>query len=281
MILPRTKQHAQNRKGFALIGVLWLILLVSLLATSLIFLSKSDGQIAQSAGAFAQAEGWADAGIFLTIRDLSDSQRARNIPVDGTVRSIPIQESNVSVSVQDEAGKIDINFAPKELLQGVFISNGVSQTKGTELAEHIDKERKDIGSSIAFQRVEELKRVRGITPEIYKLVAPLLTVYAQSAEVVASVAPEEVLGALPTMDKASVEAALSKRRLAAQTTNGFVSNRSDFSESKGMAGRVYSITSTGSEGDISFSRRIVIRMTGNDKHPFDVLDFSSVTEDVN
>jgi general secretion pathway protein K len=180
----RAASFRAHERGIALISVLWLIALLGVLALGLMALARSDRLNAHADVDEAAAEGWADAGVFLTLHKLCDIHLARDVPIDGQVTVQDIGGQRIDIATQDEFGKIDLNFAPKEILKGLLQSAGLSSDDSSQLADAIDDRRMsalrrvsderetDPSSPIPsadlfpFHSVEELKSVPGITEDV-------------------------------------------------------------------------------------------------------------------
>ena len=137
------------------------------------------------------------------------------------------------LTVQDEAGKIDLNMVQPDLLLRLLTSAGVDLMAAQTLADRIlDWRDPGIGERLngakaseyraagyaygprngPFESVEELKLVMGMTPDLFDAIAPALTVYSQTPWVDPTFAPPEVLRRLPGIDDGAV-ATLSRRAL--------------------------------------------------------------------
>ncbi len=151
---------------------------------------------------------------------------------DGTVYVWPFGGGRVSVSIQDEDGKIDLNTAPDELLRGLFLSVGLDGDASAALVDAIadfrdeddlhrlngaeDRDYADAGLSYGakdapFEAVAELQQVIGMTRELYQRVAPALTVYSGRRGIDPRVAPREALLALRGIGSEEVESFLAAR----------------------------------------------------------------------
>jgi general secretion pathway protein K len=196
----------RSEAGIALIAVLWTLTLLSLIAAALAFESRSSTRIARNLVENATARAAADAGIQRAILDLEASTGApadaRSFRTDGTVYVWRFGPSTVQISIRDEASKVDLNKAPGELLAALFTSVGVDPAKAQGLADAIadfrdadnltrahgaeEGEYREAGlvwgpKNAPFQTVEELQQVLGMTAEIYRRVAPDLSVYSITA----------------------------------------------------------------------------------------------------
>ncbi len=151
---------------------------------------------------------------------------------DGTVYAWPFGGGRVSVSIQDEDGKIDLNTAADELLRGLFLSVGLDDDASAALVDAIAdfrdgddlhrlngaEDRDYAGAGLPygakdapFEAVEELQQVLGMTPAVYRRVAPALTVYSGRRGIDPRVAPREALLALRGVGPEEVESFLAAR----------------------------------------------------------------------
>jgi general secretion pathway protein K len=180
----------------------------------------------------AEARALADGAVFVALRSLLDDNAVDAWPVDGTVRQVPVGDGVVSVTVLDEAGKLDLNYAPDELLLNVLSEIGVGgdeaanladaiadwrdaddlkRLRGAEAAEYRRAGLSVVPTNAPFQAVSELRLVLGMTPEIYRRLAPLVTVHSRSSRINPVSAPPEIVRALPGVDAQTAEAFLAAR----------------------------------------------------------------------
>jgi general secretion pathway protein K len=139
-------------------------------------------------------------------------------PADGRERVLTYGENLIRVRVQDEAGKIDINAAPDEMLEGLFRTVGVDAASASRLVDAIadwkdpDDLRRLSGAEAAdyraaglpyvprngpFLAVDELRLVLGMTPALFERIGPFVTVYSRSGRINPVTAPAEVIRSLP------------------------------------------------------------------------------------
>jgi type II secretory pathway component PulK len=205
----------RGQQGIALIAVLWALTLLSIIAALLSLETRTGTRIAENMADAATARVAADAGIQRAILDLA--ARHRKFRADGTVYGWHFADSNVRISIQDEGGKINLNLAPQDLLTALFASVGVEPNPAKSLAEAIvdfrdeDDYKHPNGAeefdyraaelpwgpkNAPFAAVEELRQVLGMTPEIYQLVAPDLTIYTSTPLVNAVLASKRLTATL-------------------------------------------------------------------------------------
>ena len=225
-------RSSRGERGLALLAVLWLVTLLSVVAASFGATSRTETQLARNAVEKARAEALADAGVYRAILALLEPDPERQWRADGTVYPIRFGAGEVGVAIQDEAGRIDLNVAADELLHGLFLYAGLDGPGADALLDALadfrdpddlrspngaeDPDYRAAGQPYGakdgpLEAVEELQQVLGMTPELYRRIAPLVTVYSWQDGIDPVTAPPEVLLALPGIDVARVEAILAAR----------------------------------------------------------------------
>lgn len=203
-------------------------------------------------------------------------------------------------SLRDEAGRIDLNTAPPELIAGVFVAVGaspdfadllaarvvdwrdeddsVSKGGGAERSAYAGTGRADGPANRPFVHVAELGLVLGIPPAVAAAASPYFTVASKLATVNPLSASREVLLAIPGTDPARVQDFIETREkdtglpfksLAARLGTGAAKYLSD---GRGKASRVL-VT-------VSFSPRNLRRFEaiiadGSNGEPYRVVSWQS------
>lgn len=204
-------------RGFALITVLWAMLILAAIAVSILATGRTETRLSATHRGIAELDAAADAAINLTILSLLAPDADVRPPVDSTPFPIEFAGHRVTVTAQDESGKIDLNMADGDLLRQLLIAAGVDARDAQPLLDKIlDWRESGIGKRIngakaqdyhnagilygprdgPFQSVEELQLVMGITPALYRRLAPSLTIYSQTPWVDPAFAPKDVMTAL-------------------------------------------------------------------------------------
>ncbi len=281
----------------ALVAVLWGLALLSLIAASLAASASLSQRLTRSATEHARAEALAEAGVDRALLALLDGRIEKRWRVDATGYDFVFAGARIRVRIQDELGKIDLNAADEDLLGRLFQSVGLSPDAASSLVDRIldwrdaGELRRLNGAKLAeyrasgldygprngpFQSVDELKLVLGMTPELFRRVAPALTVYSGRPLVDPNVAPREVLLALPGMDADKVEALLAARSPAngASSDQGGAVAGSGIDPNAATPGRAFTIRAELLSPADNFTREAVIRLTGNPAQPYWVLAWS-------
>lgn len=193
-------------RGFILIVVLSAIGVLALVAVSFAQITSSHVRAAASAVQSAGAEALADAGVQLAILDLVPNQRTgtqrRRFALDGSAQVCDAGDGNrISIAVQDEAGKVDVNYADERLLRALLAGLGVPangavadaildfrdadndrRPQGAERAEYLAAGRAQGPKNGPLSVVDELEQVLGLNAAIVAELRPHVTVYSgQSA----------------------------------------------------------------------------------------------------
>jgi general secretion pathway protein K len=204
-----------SERGFVIVAVLWILMALSALAVIFsLYLSGSARALAVNDTAL-QAEALVSASLELTTYQLLlPGDQAR--PSRGSFH-FGMDDADVVVAFTSEAARIDLNFAPKELLAGLFAGLGASEAVAQEEASRIvgwrtrpvpgaanDEEALYGAAGLGysprqslFTHVNELALVAGLAPALADRALPFLTVFNGSSGVDPQIAAPEVVAALP------------------------------------------------------------------------------------
>jgi general secretion pathway protein K len=213
-----------SSRGFALILVLWILVLIAAVGTYILAGARTETAIAQNVVAGAQAEALADSGVALAVFNLLDPVESRRWPLDGEPHLLSVPGGSLSVRLIDEGGKINPNLAPESLMAGLFVALGVEPSParrlGAAVADWIDTDDvprregaevpqyADAGLSYRpfnapLRNLDELGLVLGVTPEILAAARPYLTLCTEQAAPDPARAPPLVRNALGLAETAS------------------------------------------------------------------------------
>ncbi len=183
-------------RGFALLIVLWAMVLLTLLVTQLTAAGRTELRLAANLRASAAAEAAADGAIHAAVFHLLDP--SGSWLADGAERALRVPAGQAVVQIEDEAGKINPNTASPELLRVLLRRlDADSRTAERVAAAIVDwrfpssqgqpsgaKERQyraaglDYGPPGApFRSVAELGAVLGMTPSLLSRLEPNVSVF--------------------------------------------------------------------------------------------------------
>lgn len=277
--------------GLALVAVLWGLAVLSLIAAAMLYAGTGSVRISRNAWAGTQAQAVADAGIQRAIVSLLDPRASHKWRIDGVAQDFNFYGADVRVTIQDESGMIDVNFASKSRLQDLLTAASAKAEDAATLADRIVDWRtptnlrslngasvsdyRDAGLSYLprngpFQSVEEVNLVLGMTPELYARIAPALTVYSHRPDFDTRTAPLEVLLVIPGMDVQKARDLIAARAPPpSQTTNTPLA--AGFDTAPVYPGHVFAIRSDVQSGRVHSSRDAVVQLTGDPARPFWIL----------
>lgn len=226
----------RRQRGVALVLVLWVSVLLTVVASSFIVERRTEAIIVRNSISLARAEGAADAGVH---RGIYDMYRSDNAPErwkrDGSVQEWSFDSIPVRVEMRDESAKIDINTASEPLLRGLLTSSGLNDVDAAKLLDAIldwrdrdalkrpngaeEPDYRDAGlpykpANSAFQAIEELQLVLGMRPDLYRRLAPSITVFSRQPGVNPQIASREVLLAIPGLTPEIVDRYVADREEA-------------------------------------------------------------------
>src|SRR5258706_14843407 len=225
-----------RQRGIALVLVIWVAVLLLVVASSFILERRSETLVVRNSASMARAEAIADAGVNRAVFEIYRiGPSAEQWKPDGTAYDWSFDGAAVKVEIRDESAKIDINTAPDLLLRGLFVSAGVADDEAVKLVDAIldwrdadslkrpngaeEPEYRAAGLSYRpanapFQAIEELQLVLGMRPDIYRRIAPSITVFSRQPGVNPQLASREVLLALPGVTTELVDDYIARREAA-------------------------------------------------------------------
>jgi general secretion pathway protein K len=197
---------------------------------------------------------------------------------------VAIDDTNVAVTIADESGKINLNDAQPELLTSALAARSTLDTNArTAIVDaildwrDIDHTRRPFGAEDAdyasrkighgakdapFATTDELRLVLGMTPALYRQVAPLLTVFGTNTRVNVDAAPPDVLRALPTGDGGPAGERLEPDRFDQR----FVQTTGE---------DIYTATGAATVGTVTANVAATVRYARGDRRPVQVLAWST------
>jgi general secretion pathway protein K len=298
--MPPMKRHPQlpptsrPAGGVALVAVLWLVALLSVLATAVVLVSVSEGRAAQRIGEVARLEAIADSAIRVKLLQLTAPAGLVSLPASDPHSNLSVLGVEASMKVEREGGRIDLNTADENLLLALFTTNGWGESEarslvariadwkdpddtpregGAERPDYLSAGRRYGPRNGPFQAVEEIRQVLG-ADAISRELLDSMTVYTHLRMPSRALASEPVRRALTS---------LHERQLAegtASASSGGTSDADTAPPPSSLLGEVVRIRSCVGSRDHSQSecRVAVVRLTGNVREPFQVLEWHGSSE---
>jgi general secretion pathway protein K len=289
--MRREKGFLQKESGFALIMVLWVIIILMVIVMSFSVLAKTESR----AALFFRdslAEGFlAQAGLERAILEIYYRQENLNktivpdsgetLRVDGTAIEGNVGDGRYVVRIFNEAGRINLNAmndGNKIILDNLLVNLGVpKETADTVVDSALDWMDKDVlhrlngaeddyyqslpnpyrAKNGLFDTVEELLLIKGMTPDIlfgtkeHKGLIHFVTVYGDASKINVNFAAKEVIMALPGVSEDQAARIVDRRKQAELKT---------LDDVKGIMGGGYS--SASSYIDVAESVGYTVESTG-------------------
>ena len=279
-----------KQTGIALVLVLWLVMLLAIMAAGYSYAMRSETMLTIHGVERAKARGYAEAGLWLAAADLLKPQSKRQWRTDSSPREINFGEGTISVSIQDEAGKIDLNAADETLLRGL-LETAVEPGADVIFLLHVildwrdpDKLRRNPGAEDSdylntgygakdgpFNSVEELQMVDGMTHHVYEKLYPALTIHhPQQPGINPGVAPGAVLSAVPDSDAELIDTFLSTRNNQDNIAAAHPISSDYFIGGEGVT---FTVTSEGMAGLSKVKLEMVISLDKGAIPPYSVLSW--------
>jgi general secretion pathway protein K len=187
-----------NQAGFALIAVIWSLGLIVLLGTAVIVGARYRTRMASNYLSVTAAAAAAESAINLAIaaRLTKRSEQSVKFPLRC---QMPSGES-VTVTVDDEAGKVDLNAATPATLSHLFSALTVDQATGARIATSIlqfrnptahhsknsdaqsAKNNSDDANKPGFTTIMQLDQIGGISPVLFRSAQRFVTVRSGRSE---------------------------------------------------------------------------------------------------
>jgi general secretion pathway protein K len=225
----RAATASSSERGFVIVAVLWILAALAALAMIFsVYLSNSAQALAVN-DAGLRTEALVSAGVELAAYQLllaDDKDR----PSHGSFH-FRLDNADVAVSFASETARIDLNFAPKEMLANFLAGLGAGQAAAKEYADRIvgwrtrpvpgaanDEEALYGAAGLAysprqslFTHVNELGLVLGLPPALVDRALPFVTVFNGTSNVDVLIAAPEVIVGLPGMTPSGVKEFLGER----------------------------------------------------------------------
>jgi len=286
----------EDQRGWALISVLWTVTLLALLAAGLQELSLASWRLEGRVRHAAIAEAALDASVARAVAGIADPQVELRWRVDGVARNFTFDGTAIQVSVQDGQGLINLNAADESLIRQLLKTTGLSDDDAASLTDKILDWRSKIelhrlhGATDAdyrarfypyhqrhdaFQTVDELRLVMGMTPALFSQIAPALTVDGNSSALNASTAPREVMLALNNNDGKLVDSLLTRRLLVRMMPDDLPTKipAGIVDPTSPLGGRIFTITSKATLDGHAYTRRAEVEFADDAGRAYFLLDW--------
>ena len=189
---------ARRDRGFALLIVLWTLVLIAFLVLHLTASGRTEIRIADNLVDNAVAAAAADGAISEAIFNLSNPRPDQRWRLDGAPHPLTVGDSRVTVRLADEAERINPNLASPVLIEALLRAVGsdpaTAQRLTAAIADWVGSAATAQPQSVLFaqyraagldygppgsplESLDELGKVLGMTPALLAKLRPHLTLY--------------------------------------------------------------------------------------------------------
>lgn len=219
-------------KGLALIVVLWVITLLTIMASSFSLTIQRETAITSGIKEKSEALALAEAGINYAVLMLLTGDKDQQWQAFGSLYEIEYAGKKIRIQIADESGKLNINLATQEqllqLLNSFSIDEGLADSltdaimdwrdkndlhrlNGAEKQQYTDADLKYEPRNDSFKSIEELQLVMGMTAEIYQQMEDMVSIYTKNKQINPSTATRAMLLTLPDISEEMVDEYLQQR----------------------------------------------------------------------
>jgi general secretion pathway protein K len=271
-------QTRGGQRGLALVMVLWLIVLLSILASGHARNVHTETQLAARQLQLAKGRALVEAGVQHAILELLSRDRTDAWPADGSIGMLAFDNARIRIAIRDATGLVDLNAASPMLLSALLASTSVDPgTQNAVVAAVLDWRDTDDLTHLngaedsaylaagqawsardgEFSSVDELNYVMGMNRQLFDELVPFVTVYSEQSGINLEFAAPFLIGALTgeNVEPASAQRTAGGQRAAVGTADGTY--------------HVYVSTSVNDK--VNASAEAVVRISQDDERPFNIL----------
>ncbi len=284
--------------GMALPVVLWIFLLLSLMFSAYSYSVRTETAITQQLINSARTRAAADAAVHMAIERLLSEDSEYETSADDSVYEDTFDEITLRVAVINESGRIDLNKAPEELLDILLQSFTASEEERIVVLDSLldwrdeDNEPRPYGAEddeyaamglpygaadADMTSVEEFALVNGVTPELFKALRGMVTVYSGAVKLNPAMASSKLLMALSGYSEVNAE------RLQQQWKENELEDNADLMANipatliSNRVGNVYTIEVEASMPESTKTRLAsVIKLVGDKNNPYTLVSWKEV-----
>lgn len=231
-----------NRRGVALMLVLWLIVVVSAIAASVTAATRVDAGVAVNVRARVAGRYAAESGLVLAsarLDTLLKGVSSEDLPFFfrdlneklGDLQDVSVGNAQFTIAVEDLSARLDLNQASEDMTSrflAQFVdqrearlatlsmldwrdAGDISVLRGAEAAAYERAGSLFRPTNRPIRRIEELSRILHVGDSLLYRIAPYITVQGDR-RININTAPETVLVALPGLTKETAKMLVARRR---------------------------------------------------------------------
>ena len=261
----------QDDDGYAALACLLAAACMALLAVQVMRVSRSSAEMAGAWLVRARLAAAASAGVSVAMSNLASAEPTLSGGPDPE-RVMSIDGTRVSIRIEDESGKVPINTATEDQMRSLFLAAGVDDAEVGELTRNFFDFRDPLRQGAAgrrsgpprqggFRSIVELAQVPGVSLDLYKKLAPVVTT-ANSGAFEPRNASALAFAAMSTSGAGGVQAIEQRRERDGEQT----ALNPDPPQSR--VGRLYTVRVEVTDGaDDRLQTEELVQLTGRPENP--------------
>lgn len=223
-----------RQRGFAMILVIWALVLLSLVAAGFSRMVSVETDTASWLSDQVRLQAAANAAVHRAELGVGVRDEQLRWRADGQPRIFDWDGLQTQIVIRSENGKVDLNYAPREMLQRLIQHLGGNvdgsaladalidwrdrdsnvSDQGAEALDYLSAGRSYVPANGPLTSVAELSQVMGFDAALVDTLRPFVTVYARRPKVEVHTAPAEVIAALPGVDELQARQFIEQRDIA-------------------------------------------------------------------
>lgn len=222
----------RQQRGIAFIVVIWVMVLLTVLLAGFAVIARTEALQARHLAESTRARYMAEVGISRATWELRNPDPLTRWAGDGRSYDFEFEGAKISVAIQDESGKVDINAVDGPVLMRFLEGRGVESQRAQHIADAVldwrdaddltqpmgaedaDYEREGYPYGAAdngFQTVGEMQQVMGMDYELFRQLESDLTIWGGNSLPSAGAASQAVLMSFPGMTAPMAEQLIAMR----------------------------------------------------------------------
>ncbi|MDX9669577.1 MULTISPECIES: PilX N-terminal domain-containing pilus assembly protein [unclassified Pseudomonas] len=163
----------RTQRGAALIVALWALALLSLIVGTAVQTTRLENRQSAYELHHLEAQLAAEAGFAMALKDLSSSKSV--MIADGRPYPFFFEDTQLTLRVYSERGKLDLNFCSIESLTLLASFFGASPNQTQQMAQELSKRRANLST---IKAIEELQQFPEMDSRLYVQMEPFLTLWS-------------------------------------------------------------------------------------------------------
>lgn len=266
-----------------MLSVLWVVTGLSVIVASSLSAVRTDIQLTRTHLRLAQARAFAEAGVYWAIYSLLEPRSTSQPGIPEEPVELAWAGARVTLRIENESGKIDINTASSRLIENALLRAGLDGTRARLLTDELERDRQQAAAQDSgnedrdprFHSVEDFVAGLDVPVEIKKRLVSRLTVYNGREGINPLAAGREALLTVPGMSEGRADSYLEQRQRRPFSTPDPGLYHRFFTD---RLSPVYTIIARASMDGMVSSIGSTVRLSSLAGTPFEILDWRSTVD---